>query len=319
MTPSLSAARRWTCANLARAERVVGVTSVAGLRCLAGHGCRAPLRNQSLAVRLIQGQQRACGAFHSAILAGGGQLVLTERFLKNRRGVLEPRERAVLEQAIAEVRSVPARTTLTRIGDRLSHSTLLLEGFLCRIVDDRKGLRQLVAVHVPGEFVDLHGYPLKTLDHDVASLTAATIAIVPHAALDRITEEMPALTRKLWYATLLDAAIHRAWLFRLGRLDATGRVAHFLSETNARLAAVGLSDGRRFALGISQAELAEICGLTSVHVNRVMRQLREDGLCVFRYAQVDILDSAGLAERGEFDPEYLYLQGPQLAARRRVG
>ncbi|WP_211881572.1 Crp/Fnr family transcriptional regulator [Plastoroseomonas hellenica] len=244
---------------------------------------------------------------------------MTERFLKNRRGVLEPRERAVLEQAIAEVRSVPARTTLTRIGDRLSHSTLLLEGFLCRIVDDRKGLRQLVAVHVPGEFVDLHGYPLKTLDHDVASLTAATIAIVPHAALDRITEEMPALTRKLWYATLLDAAIHRAWLFRLGRLDATGRVAHFLSETNARLAAVGLSDGRRFALGISQAELAEICGLTSVHVNRVMRQLREDGLCVFRYAQVDILDSAGLAERGEFDPEYLYLQGPQLAARRRVG
>lgn len=239
--------------------------------------------------------------------------VFTERFLRNRRGVeLEPEERAYLERAISEVKSVEQRTTLVRTGERLSNSTLLLEGFLCRYIDDRRGLRQLVAIHIPGDFVDLHGYPLGTLDHDVAALTAASVAMVPHAALDRIAVEKPSLTKKLWFATLLDAAMHRAWVFRLGRLDAVGRVAHFLSETNVRLSTVGLSDGRRFALDITQNDLSEVCGLTSVHINRVMRQLREEGLCVFRSSLVEILDPSRLAERGQFDPDYLYIRNDPL-------
>lgn len=234
--------------------------------------------------------------------------MVTERFLRERRGVvLEPAERAMLEDAIAEVRKVGPREIIVRAGERLEQSTLLIEGFMSRYIDDRRGLRQLVAVHVPGDFVDLHSYPLKTLDHDVATMTAATVAIVPHTALDRIKTNMPALVDKLWFATLIDAAIHRAWLFRLGRLDALGRLAHFLSETNARLISAGLSDGRRFALGLTQNDLAEICGLTSVHVNRIMRQLREEQLCTFRSSLVEIPDPEKLARRGEFDPAYLYI------------
>jgi CRP-like cAMP-binding protein len=233
--------------------------------------------------------------------------MFTERFLRGRRGVrLEEAERARLEAAITDVRLVEPRTRLVRAGETLSESTLLIEGFLCRYMDDRRGLRQLVAIHVPGDFVDLHGYPLKTLDHDVASLTAATVGTVPHEALAAIEREAPEMARKLWFATLLDAAIHRAWLFRLGRLDAVGRVAHFLSETNARLVLAGLSDGRRFALGLTQNDLAEVCGLTDVHVNRVMRVLREEGLCLFRSSLVEISDPARLAARGQFDPAYLY-------------
>jgi CRP-like cAMP-binding protein len=178
---------------------------------------------------------------------------------------------------------------------------------MSRYLDDRRGLRQLVAIHLPGDFLDLHAFPLKVLDHDVATLTAATVAIVPHSELEAIMQEMPQLTRKLWFATLLDAAIHRAWLFRLGRLDAIGRLAHLLSETNARLFSAGLSDGRRFALGLTQADLGEICGLTTVHVNRVMRQLREDNLCIFRSSLVEIPDPDRLAKRGEFNPAYLYI------------
>jgi CRP-like cAMP-binding protein len=235
-------------------------------------------------------------------------ILFTDRFLKGRRGVqLGAEERAVLEGAISEVRSIDARATIVSAGDPLSNSTLLIDGFMCRYLDDREGMRQLVAVQVPGDFVDLHAYPLKTLDHDVATLTAATVAIVPHRALDGINATMPELTRKLWFSTLLDAAIHRAWLFRLGRLDAVGRVAHFLSETNARLLPVGLSDGSRFALGITQNDIAEICGITNVHANRVLRQLREEGLCVFRSSLVDILDVRGLARRGQFNPDYLYI------------
>ena len=234
--------------------------------------------------------------------------MLTEKFLLNRRGVeIDQDERAAIEGAISEVQSAEARATIVRAGEPLSRSTLLLEGFLCRYIDDRNGVRQLVAVHVPGEFVDLHAYPLKMLDHDLATLTMSRIAIVPHWALDALIESRPLLARKLWYSTLLDAAMHRAWIFRLGRLDAVGRVAHFMCEMNARLEAVGLSEGGRFTLGINQTDLSEVCGLTNVHVNRVLRQLREEGLCTFRSPQVDILDPEGLAGRGQFSPDYLYI------------
>lgn len=234
--------------------------------------------------------------------------MFTERFLRDKRGVrLEPAERARLEAAISEIRMLEPRAIVVRAGESLDHSTLLIEGFMSRYLDDRQGLRQLVAVHVPGDFVDLHGFPLKVLDHDVATMTACTAAIVPHSELESLARDMPDLTRKLWFSTLLDASIHRVWLFRLGRLDAGARVAHFLCETNARLVSAGLSDGHRFALGITQADVAEICGLTTVHVNRVMRQLREEGLCVFRSSLVDIPDPVALARRAQFDPAYLYL------------
>ena len=240
--------------------------------------------------------------------------MFTDRFLRNRRGVaLTDAERAGLESAIAEVLTPDARRTIVTAGDPVSRSTLLVEGFMCRYIDDDQGMRQLVAVHVPGEFVDLHAYPLKVLEHDVATLTAATVAIIPHRALDALIDGHPDLARKLWYSTLLDAAMHRAWIFRLGRLNAIGRLAHFLSEINARLEAVGLSDGRRFALGMTQVDLAEACGLTNVHINRVIRQLRESGLCTFRASLVDIHDRAGLAKLGQFDPDYLYLEAPESA------
>lgn len=207
-----------------------------------------------------------------------------------------------------EVLTFEPRSTVVRAGDQLSQSLLLIEGIMSRYIDDREGLRQLVAVHVPGDFVDLHGFPLKVLDHDVAATTAVTVAVVPHSELEAIARDMPRMARKLWFATLIDAAIHRAWLFRLGRLDAMGRVAHFLCETNVRLMSAGLSDGHRFALGLTQNDIAEICGLTNVHVNRVMRQLREERLCIFRSSLVEILDPKALVIRGQFDPDYLYIE-----------
>jgi CRP-like cAMP-binding protein len=234
--------------------------------------------------------------------------MITERFLRHRRGAaLTEDERARLDSSVSRVVSLDGRVTMVRAGESLSHSTLLIDGFMCRYIDDRQGLRQLVAVHVPGDFVDLHAYPLKSLDHEVATLTAVTIAQVPHRALDAIVDDLPQLARKLWYSTLLDAAMHRAWLFRLGRLDAPGRIAHFLCETSARLQTVGLSDGRNFTLGLNQSDIAEVCGLTNVHVNRVLRTLREKGLCSVRSSRVEIFDPAGLARLGQFDATYLYL------------
>ncbi len=234
--------------------------------------------------------------------------MLMDRLLANRRGVaLTAEERALLEDAISEVRTIDPRATLVEAGRQVDVSTYLLEGVMSRFIDDRKGLRQLVAVHVPGEFVDLHAYPMRELDHSIGTLTAATVAIVPHSALKALLDPRPDLARKLWFSTLIDAAMHRAWLFRVGRLDAVGRVAHFLCEMNARLQAVGLSDGKRFVLALTQADIAEICGLTTVHTNRSLRQLRETGFCQMRASLVEISDQTALARRGDFNPDYLYL------------
>ena len=239
------------------------------------------------------------------------QQMLFSRFLQNRRGVsLLPEEREALENAVSAVRTLGPRTTLVRAGENVHESTFLVDGFMSRYIDDRKGLRQLVAIHVAGEFVDLHAYPMHVLDHSIETLTEASIAIVPHTALDRLTESRPELARKLWFSTLMDAALHRAWLFRVGRLDAVGRVAHFVSEMNARLEAAGLSDGRSFTLGLTQADLAEACGLTTIHTNRVVRQLREANLCNFRSPAVQVFDRPALETRGDFDPQYLYLLQP---------
>jgi len=193
-------------------------------------------------------------------------------------------------------------------------STLLVHGFMTRHVDAADGRRHLVAVHVPGDFVDLHAYALKKLDHDVAALTDVTVAIFPHSCLERIQVEHGHLTRRLWFSTLLDAAIHRQWIYRLSSLNAMARVAHFICEMNARLLAVGLSDGKTFTLPMTQVDIGEVCSLTNVHVNRVLRQLREMELCTVRAAHVEIHDLKGLADAGQFNPHYLYLNH-QTAAR----
>src|ERR1700760_3440740 len=227
--------------------------------------------------------------------------MLFDRFLRHRRGVsLTSDERKTLEDAVSDIRALDARQTIVHAGEEAHQSTFLIDGFMSRYIDDRKGLRQLVAIHVPGEFVDLHAYPMHDLDHNIETLSSAKVAIVPHTALDQLVRDRPDLARKPWFSTLTDPSLHRAWLFRVGRLDAVGRVAHFLSEMNARLEAVGLSDGERYTLGLTQTDLAEVCGLTTVHTNRVMRQLREAGLCVYRASVVEIIDRVGLERRGGF-------------------
>ena len=234
-----------------------------------------------------------------------------ERFLTNRRGVeLSPQERAILEGTVSDTRVVQARHTVVEPGEVVTTSTLLVKGFMSRYIDGPTGLRQLVAVHVAGEFVDLHAFPMRELDHSIATLTDAKVAVVPHASLQKALDGREELARKLWFSTLLDAALHRAWLFRVGRLDGVGRVAHFFCEMHARLDAAGETQGLQFQLPMTQEEVGEVCGLTSVHVSRVLRQLREAGLLSFRGGLAEIGSQERLAGRGHFNPQYLYLKTP---------
>lgn len=220
-------------------------------------------------------------------------------------------EEAAIRAAIGEVREVPADTTLIRAGDLLGHSVMLLDGFLCRFKDLRDGSRQISELHVAGDFADLHGFTLKRLDHSVMALTGCRVALVPHDRIRAITEAHPHLARLWWFTTNMDAAIHREWVLSLGRRSALARVAHLFCELRVRLEVVGLADEGGYALPLTQTDLAECLGLTPVHVNRVLRELRERGLVEFRSRRVAITDLAGLEAAAEFDPGYLYLE-PEL-------
>jgi len=236
--------------------------------------------------------------------------VLIDNFLRGRRHrELTGEEKEALENAIERVERLPARHTTNRRGERVRRSTLLLSGYMCRYMDATDGYRQLLCYHLPGDFLDLHGYPLQRLDHDVATITEVEVAYVPHERITEITERLPHLARLLWFSTLLDAAQHREWIFSMGRLDAIGRVSHFLAETRARMNAVGLVDDEGwFDFPLTQQDVGEACGLTSVHVNRTIRRLREDGLVEIADRRARVLKAEVLARTGEFDPDYLYLE-----------
>jgi CRP-like cAMP-binding protein len=224
------------------------------------------------------------------------------------RDVVSAEEKEVLRDAAARWEDVPSDRVVVRAGEELHVSILLIDGLMCRYKDLRNGERQIMELHVPGDFLDLHSFLLKRLDHNVMALVPCRIAIVPHARLTAITERYPHLTRLLWLTTLIDAAIHREWLVSLGRRSAIQRIAHFFCEMHARLSVVGLAEPAGFPLRITQIDLAECLGLTSVHVNRVLRQLRETGLAVFRDGRVDIADFPGLRRIAEFDPDYLQIE-----------
>jgi CRP-like cAMP-binding protein len=170
------------------------------------------------------------------------------------------------------------------------------------------GKRQITAIHVPGDFVDLHSYPLEIMDHSVAALTDATFATFPHVALDQIMWSEPALAKTLWMLTLLDGAIHREWLVAMGGLTATPRTAHLFCELYQRLASVGLADQLAYSLPVNQGDLADVLGLSPVHMNRTLQELRAAGVIELQQGRVVILEWERLARLGQFDPKYLHLR-----------
>lgn len=217
-------------------------------------------------------------------------------------------EEEVLRTSVSDIREHPEGRALVRTGTTLSVSILLVDGIVCRYKDLADGQRQIMELHVAGDFVDLHGFLLKQLDHNVGAMTPVRVALVSHDALRGITETHPHLGRMLWFSTLLDAAIHREKILSIGRRSALARIAHIFCELLVRLRIVGLADDRGYALPLTQADLADVTGLTSVHVNRMLKKLRDENLLTFRGGRVTIADWERLQRVAEFDPTYLHLE-----------
>jgi CRP-like cAMP-binding protein len=224
-----------------------------------------------------------------------------------KRDEINAEEEAAIRGAVAEIRKIAADKVLIRSGQELDVSTLLLDGWMARAKDLRSGQRQITELHVAGDFVDLHSFSLQRLEHDILTLTPCTIALVPHEALRAITEKHPHLTRVYWFSTNLDAAVHRERMLSLGARSAIGRMAHLFCEMYVRLEMVGLTNGHSYDFPLTQQELAECHGLTNVHVNRTLQELRRRGVIRLEDRRLEILDLRQLQSIGEFEPAYLYL------------
>ena len=212
------------------------------------------------------------------------------------------------------IRSLPAEVidyqpdrTVIRHGQELNQSTLLLEGWMARAKDLPTGQRQMAEINIPGDFVDLHGFTLKRLDHDIIAITRCRVAVVPHERLKEMTERFPRLTRIYWFMTNVDAAIHREWTLSLGRRTAMARMGQLLCELNVRLGIADLAQDNSYDFPLTQVELAECLGLTAVHVNRTLQELRRKGLIELQNRRVTIHNLPALEAVAEFDDAYLYL------------
>jgi CRP-like cAMP-binding protein len=197
---------------------------------------------------------------------------------------------------------------LVREGDRPSESIVLITGFAVRYNVLRHGKRQITALHVPGDFVDLHSSLVKAMDHAVMTITPCTVGMVPHETLREISETHPHLTRLLGVSIAVDAAIHRQWLVSMGRRSAFEHTAHLFCELLLRLRVVGLTTDDSFQLPLTQAELGDTLGLSAVHVNRVVQELRKQGLITWHGETLVIKDWPRLQQIAEFDPTFLSLK-----------
>jgi CRP-like cAMP-binding protein len=234
---------------------------------------------------------------------------LTGRFLQGRlRHAMNAEDKALLENLIASDEVIGGDRVLLKRGEVCHHSTLLVDGFVLRTIE-QAGQTYVVGLHVPGDFVDLHSFALKRLDHDVVVIGGAHLAYLPHDRLKTVLRDNPRVARILWFASLLDAAIHRTWILKLEQLRADARLAHLLSEIWHRLEMVGLARPDGFASPLTQTHLAAMCGISVVHANRALRDLRMMDLGQFRRGRLFSDDRAALERHGRFTPDYLYGEG----------
>ena len=213
----------------------------------------------------------------------------------------------IVEQAVARTRIVGPREHFVHEGDepRLIH--VLISGYTCRYKTSREGRRQITAILVPGDTCDLHGFLLRHLDHGVMTLTECTLGLIARETLVHLTEHHPRLARAFWWCNVVDDSIAREWLANLGHRSAKQRIAHLFCELAARLEAVGLAS-EWFEFPLTQEELGDAMGLSTVHVNRTLQELRGEGLITLRDRTLVINERARLEQVAGFDRGYLHLE-----------
>jgi CRP-like cAMP-binding protein len=199
----------------------------------------------------------------------------------------------------------PADREIVSYGYSTSRCTLVLDGFLYSHKPAAGSRRQITSFFVPGDVVDLPTLYLPKVDHTIASLGPAVLAFVPHAALKEVLNESSALAQAFWRETLMQAAIFHEWVVNLGRRDAFARLAHIVCELTVRLQSVDLARDLSFSIPWTQMDVADACGISNVHANRIIQELRHLELVEWDSRRLKIRDWSALVRLGDFNDDYL--------------
>src|SRR4051794_1083110 len=222
--------------------------------------------------------------------------------------VLSEDEKDVLRKLSGTIKTVGPRQDLVREGDRPSECCLILDGFAYRYKLTESGKRQIFSFHIPGDIPDLQSLHIDVMDHSLGALTEVEAMFISHETVRDLVRRCPRIGEAFWRDTLIDAAVFREWIVNLGRREAYGRMAHLLCEFYVRLRSVGLTNGSACQMPLTQADLADAVGISTVHVNRTLQELRAAGLISLRQRSLTVEDWEGLREAGEFDAAYLHLR-----------
>jgi CRP-like cAMP-binding protein len=220
---------------------------------------------------------------------------------------LSTQDRQLVAELPLTVANFSANEDVARPGDTPTRCTLVLGGFLYGHKRVNGSRRQITSFFVPGDIADLHTLHLAPLDHSLSTLGPAVVAFIPHAAFRGMLDRSPQLTQAFWIDTFIRLAILREWVINLGRRDALARVAHVLCELTLRLQRVDLAQDFCFSIPWTQTDVADACGISSVHANRVVQELRRLGLVEWDSKKVRILNWDAIAKIGDFSDEYLRL------------
>lgn len=219
---------------------------------------------------------------------------------------LDETDRQAIQALHARIETHPAQSVLVRDGARATHCILLIDGFACRHKETRNGGRQLLSLHLAGDFLDLQAMFLDRADFVVQTMSPATIARIPASDLRALAQLRPNIGAALWRDALIDASIAREWIINIGRRGAMTRIAHLLCEFAARRDAAGFGPPERFDLPMTQEQIGDATGLTSVHVNRKLHDLEDLGVIARDRRNLHIRDWPKLTRIGDFDAAYLH-------------
>jgi CRP-like cAMP-binding protein len=220
---------------------------------------------------------------------------------------LQKADREALLALPHRVKSVEPHHYIVREREKATHSCLMVSGFSIRHKIVVGGARQIVAIHMKADMVDLQNSMLGTADHSVQMLTAGEVALIPREAIQQLALDRPRIGMAMWKDTLVDGSIFREWIANVGRRNAQTRLSHLLCEFALRLKLAGLGEQTNYELPMTQEQLADSVGLTPVHVNRTLQALERANLISRTNRAVTIGDWQRLADAGDFDATYLHL------------
>lgn len=220
---------------------------------------------------------------------------------------LDPRHREVINRLVGRpLQPLRIGSDLFAQGDQLRSIFFLLEGWAARYKMLEDGRRQIVSLLLPGDLCDPFCFLLHRADHGVTALTSIKVAEVGRSQFEEITLDHPEITKAMWVNALITAAIQREWCVNLGRRTALERLSHLFCELYHRLRGVSLVNNSGFHFPVTQLELADATGLTMVHTNRILQEMRRKGLIELHRRQLVVPDLAALESVCAFDPSYLH-------------